>query len=384
MIGIESLAKISICFTGLLLATVASFAVASTPNSTSRVIDLEKTKEQLENEDLKQKQVLSALYDLNTKIRRSVLDRGQLLREQAQLEKSIFDLQEDIKENALAIQSQRARLAERLRAIYKFGESSMARFLFGNSNPTVLDRNLRILGVVAKQDRESIKNYIYDLKLLNSRKTKLAKRLDLMKANEAKLRARENKLVAEQKMKSKLLEGIKRNKAFAISRMQDLKRQAQALNIEDSSIVDSIYQASFMEMKGQLDLPVNGRLLRGYGLIQGGHDSSNGRSTWTLSHRGLAFDVERAESLRAIFGGVVVYLDQIPGMGRTMILDHGDHYYSVYAGQLLPQVRMGDEIKTAQVIATVESLPQKQDLYFEIRHFSETYDPKDWMKGLNL
>lgn len=339
----------------------------------------------LKKEDEKQRQVLSALYELNKKIKKSVLERGALLREQAQLETSIQDLQADIEEGDQTLVIQKALLAERLRAIYKFGGPSVARLLFGSVNATTLDRNLRILGVIAKQDRETIKNYIYDLKLLKTRKAKLDGRLASLKEIQNKIILKEAKLVAEQKTKAKLLEGIRKSKAFAISRLQDLKRQLQDMQVEDTSVLDALYKPSFSELKGQIQTPVSGKLVRSYGLIQGpGRDKKTSRNTWSLAHKGVLFEVPFGETVKNVFDGVVVYSEFIPGMGKTMIVDHGDHYYTVYSGYSEALVKEGDEVKQAQTLARLQNSERKNELYFEIRHFSETYDPKDWMKGLSL
>ncbi len=71
------------------------------------------------------------------------------------------------------------------------------------------------------------------------------------------------------------------------------------------------------------------------------------------------------------------------GFGRTLIIDHGDHYYSVYSNIEGIDVGLGDEVEQNQVVAKSGLDPARsiEGIYFEIRHFSEPADPSLWMKG---
>jgi septal ring factor EnvC (AmiA/AmiB activator) len=66
-----------------------------------------------------------------------------------------------------------------------------------------------------------------------------------------------------------------------------------------------------------------------------------------------------------------------------LVLDHGDHYYTVYAGTKDAVVTVGDQVQPQQKIASTgfSEIHGTQGMYFEIRHFSEPYDPKSWLKG---
>lgn len=365
-----------------------AFAVEGGDSSSESLLGQKvlEARETLEAEEQKQRRVLSGLYELNRKIKSSVVERGNLIRERSQLEESIENLEIEIQENTEALVLQKRLLSERLRAIYKFGGNSGARLIFGAANPTVLDRNLRILGVIAKKDRELITNYTFDLKNLAKRKERLVNRLSRLKEIETKILKKEQKLVAEQNIKNKLLTGIRKNKIFAINRIEDLKKQAGSINLEDSGLLDVIYRPSFGELKGELSPPVRGVLRQGYGMLKS--QAGESKNKWTLSHKGLLFAVPSKQEVQSVWEGTIAYVDRIPGYGQTIILDHGDHYYTVYSGAMRPLVQAGQAVTARQNIASFESSSSaviaSNELYFEIRHFSETYDPKDWMKGLSL
>ena len=107
----------------LILALMMSFNfVASTSGAAgvdSLARDFEKTKKSLEESEIKQRQVLSALYQLNKKIKKTVTERGALSQQKVQLEISIHSLEQKVGFLEEQSRSQRTLLAERLKVIYK-------------------------------------------------------------------------------------------------------------------------------------------------------------------------------------------------------------------------------------------------------------------------
>src|SRR5690606_8683854 len=84
---------------------------------------------------------------------------------------------------------------------------------------------------------------------------------------------------------------------------------------------------------------------------------------------------------KAVAKGKVVYIDRSRESGNTIIIDHGDHYYSVYSYVDDPAVKLDEEVQEGQVLAkSVHNHPFfGEGLYFEMRHFSEPIDPAKWL-----
>lgn len=83
--------------------------------------------------------------------------------------------------------------------------------------------------------------------------------------------------------------------------------------------------------------------------------------------------------VRAVFGGKVAFADRYGAYGRIVILDHGDHYYSVSGNLASVDVRLGDEITAGERLGTIGDEGQGPMLYFEIRHGAETLPPGPWL-----
>jgi len=85
--------------------------------------------------------------------------------------------------------------------------------------------------------------------------------------------------------------------------------------------------------------------------------------------------------IRAVLPGKVLYADWFKGFGNIVIIDHGDHVFTVsgYCSQLLKKA--GDEVAQGDAIGLVGSAGALKgpSLYFEIRHQGKAQNPMDWI-----
>jgi murein hydrolase activator len=94
---------------------------------------------------------------------------------------------------------------------------------------------------------------------------------------------------------------------------------------------------------------------------------------------GLEIHAPAGATVRAVFGGRVAFADRYGAYGRIVILDHGEHFYSVSGNLATVDVRLGDLISSGERIGTVGDEGQGPMLYFEIRHGAETIPPGPWL-----
>ncbi len=83
--------------------------------------------------------------------------------------------------------------------------------------------------------------------------------------------------------------------------------------------------------------------------------------------------------VRAVFAGKVAFADRYGAYGRIVILDHGEHYYSVSGNLGSIDVKIGDTLAPGERIGTVGDSDSGSMLYFEIRHGSQTIAPGPWL-----
>lgn len=360
----------------LLLMISSSLAFGETVERAAARIEAMRAK--VEKEEKARRQILSALYQINRQMRQQKTERGRL---RIQLEGA--------KENLRKVETQltglektsaemKMRLAERLRALHRMGGASVAQILFSSSSASQMDRNLKIMASLSARDRQAIVEYQKTLDEIEQRRNQMGQRVAQLQRLEAQLKSRDEKLQKDQALKSRLLRGVQRKHLFATNDLKRFKEQTRRAGFEDTSLLDALLRPSFYEQKGKLPGPIEKAVLsRRFGVEKAGENS------WVLMHKGLRWSAPVGSSVRAVFDGVVSWVGQIGTSGKTVVVDHGDHYYTVYSEVENVRVVPGQEVRQLEPLAMVgRSVFEKSyGLHFEIRHFSEPDDPQPWMKG---
>lgn len=370
--------------TWVMIFLICSSAAATTaprdPNLEKIAKEMQIAKENLEIQEVKQKKVLTALYSINKNLKKLVGEKADLEQQRNITDFQIQELNKKIDENVHQADLQRSQLADRLRAIYKLKGATLARFLFATKSSSDLERNLKILGVVAQRDLQLIKNYRQSTQDLNYRKDRLTQKLAVLKNVELELQQHEQKLQKEIQQKNNILAGIRRTKMFTQTQIKTLKDKSLKYDLADSGLMDLLLKPSFEAQRGILPKPVQGPVVKNFGLIKATDQP------YVLSNKGLFIEASPGSPVKAVFSGVVSFAGSLPGLGKVLILDHGDHYYTVYGNNSNLRVQLGQEVAQSQVIASSgrNNFDQQNGLYFEVRHFSEPYNPMDWVKGFSL
>lgn len=134
-------------------------------------------------------------------------------------------------------------------------------------------------------------------------------------------------------------------------------------------------EVPFAARRGALPLPTPGEIVATYGT----RPKASAQSI--LHSNGVLIAAHAGEPIHAIHEGLVMFADVLKDYGKVMIVNHGDHYYSLiaHAGELARKA--GESVKAGETIATVESTAagRGQKLYFEIRHHGKPVDPMEWL-----
>jgi len=127
--------------------------------------------------------------------------------------------------------------------------------------------------------------------------------------------------------------------------------------------------------EGRLDWPVDGSLLYRFGRVV---NPNNTTTRWN----GVGIAAPEGAPVKAVAPGTVVSVGQLGTYGLTVILQHGEGDYSVYASLSAASVRNGETVKKGETIGTVGvSDPDlKPHLHFEIRPKGHAVDPEKWLR----
>ena len=113
--------------------------------------------------------------------------------------------------------------------------------------------------------------------------------------------------------------------------------------------------------------PVEGHVLSAFG------SRSNG-----VANQGIDVAAPAGTTVVASRGGRVAFIgEEVPGYGKTIILDHGDDYHTVYACNSEVLVQTGQIVAQRQPIATVGTSGRatSPSLHFEIRRGHRPQNP---------
>lgn len=95
-------------------------------------------------------------------------------------------------------------------------------------------------------------------------------------------------------------------------------------------------------------------------------------------NKGMDISAPEGTPVRASKAGKVVFCDEwLKGFGKTVILDHGDSFQTVYAYNSLILVSVGDVVEQNMIIAKVGrgGRAKAPSLHFEIRRDGEPQNP---------
>jgi septal ring factor EnvC (AmiA/AmiB activator) len=127
---------------------------------------------------------------------------------------------------------------------------------------------------------------------------------------------------------------------------------------------------------GKLDWPVEGTIVYRFG-----RDTlpSGGVIRWN----GIGIAAAAGTPVKAVQAGRVRLVGQFGTYGLTILVEHGNGYYSVYSHLQTASVKLNDAVTKAQVIGTVGGLSSDYGphLHFEIRGENQiALDPADWLR----
>lgn len=163
------------------------------------------------------------------------------------------------------------------------------------------------------------------------------------------------------------------------SAAQEIERQIAAMEARRSyEAPPPGYFASgqpFASLKGKLPMPVNGEIVTHFGTYR------HPRLGTITENTGVDIQAPMGAPVRSVSDAQVGMVTWLRGFGNTIILDHQDGHYSVYAHLDEVHVAQGNWLRAGEVIGTVGDTGSLEGprLHFEIWQKRITQDPESWL-----
>jgi septal ring factor EnvC (AmiA/AmiB activator) len=250
-------------------------------------------------------------------------------------------IESNIKSLSDGLSTRKSKLAKRLQSTQMLKNNKWGTLL-GLKNITLLQRNLNTLRSINQHDLNFIHEQVYKLDELKQEKENLIRMNAEFDSLSQKLKQQEDLIIQEESEENKIL-------------------------IRDS-------KASLLLLKGQLVKPIQSTIKQNYGLIR--------TNQYMIYHRGYTFsslsDQNEQLPVQAVGPGKVIFRDVLNHWGESIILQHDGGYYSIYANVKNCIVQVEQKVHMSEKMCDSTS----DDLYFELRHFKITINPKNWIKDL--
>ena len=303
----------------------------------------------------------------------------------AQLQQQRADLQQKLA-------SQRAAIADLLRASYALGHGSDLRLLLDNDD---MDRTARALvySHYFQQDRlQKVQQITANLARLQTLQQQIAAEQQALQARRDQ-RAKQNQQLAQQRAAQQKLA------AEANATYQDQAQRLAALKQDEQSL-DSLVT----RLQKQIDEAMRAAAARvaeqqAAARRHGGTAPSplsvgdagadiRGNLPWPASGavhsygNGVLIRAPAGSEVRAVANGRVVYAGFLRGYGMLLILNHGNGWMSMYGNNEALLHRVGDAVKAGEAVGTAAPpTSANTGVYFELRHGIQPVDPRSWLKS---
>jgi septal ring factor EnvC (AmiA/AmiB activator) len=286
---------------------------------------------------------------------------------------------------ARRVEAAAAAAAGRLAARYKFGRLGSLAAVAAAGSPVELLRRQAALERILSHDEERLRAFAEDARELDRLEARLAAEEEHLKRRLAEYDRLLKAAARDRRAREALLAEIRGRRRLQLAAVERLEAAARELDRQLAAFVSRPETARpappaagsppLAAMKGLLPPPVVGRIIHLYGPYK------LPRANVTAFRSGIDIAAERGEPVRSVHGGRVLYCQWFKGYGNLVIIDHGEHYYSVYGHLEEIFTAEGRTVAPGDVIATVGDSASLEGgaLYFELRHHGKALDPSEWL-----
>lgn len=283
----------------------------------------------------------------------------------------------------------RATLQRRLVEIYKRGPLYSAEAMLTARSFGELVARYKYLHEIAVHDRSLVKRLETLRDEIARQRTELVKLRDAVAENRGDKLREEERLASLKKLRSNSLQQAQRSTQQIQQRLAQIRQSEARLGnviatIEAERVrtvaarpnAPRITSTLKSADAGRLDWPVDGPLLYRFGRVI---NPNNTTTRWN----GMGIAAPIGTPVKAVAPGTVVSVGQLGTYGLTVILQHGEGDYSIYASLQGASVRTGAAVRKGDTIGTVGvSDPDlKPHLHFEMRPKGRAVDPESWLRG---
>jgi murein DD-endopeptidase MepM/ murein hydrolase activator NlpD len=369
--------------TALVLTLVMVFAavppaVSAATSSSSIQDQLQDAQNQLKEGQEKQNSLIEQIDSINSQISQIEEEISAADEEIAKKETEIQEAQENLDNQKAKISKQNNDLNERLRAMYKSGETGILEVLLGSSDITELISNLDMIQLIYSNDQKVLEQMKTQYSAIEDEKNTLEKLQEQLKEQQNEKKQRESELESKKADVEELEQQVAQDNEALEAQIDELNKEAQQITseiqqgeIEASTSSDSTYSGSTMLWP----VPSSHRITSEYG------NRYHPILHVYKFHSGIDIGASQGSQILAANDGTVIYASTKGGYGNCVMIDHGGGVVTLYGHCSKLLVSTGEKVTRGQNIALVGSTGQSTGphCHFEVRINGSTTNPMNYL-----
>ena len=279
------------------------------------------------------------------------------------------------------VEAQRPLVEARLVELYKMGPPQYARLLLSADDLMSVGRAYRLIGSLARRDRERFETYRQTLTALHAARASLVARRAEVAALQVGARAARlalERAIASQTAVVEEIDARRDVTARLAGELEAIRQQLDAAHAELAAGASPTAISLALPLRlfrGEIEPPVPGEITVPFSAQQ-----ATGFGT-TEASGGIQLAAVPGESVYAVHEGEVVFAGPFEGLGTLVILDHGDEAFSLYGYLASLAVHEGVRVDERAWLGTTGASPTGDPVvYFELRIDGRPVDPVEWLK----
>lgn len=354
--------------------------------------EIEATKKRIQSESRKEKSSVRRVSNLSEEV--SLLQRllKEIKKEEKLLVADISRTGKQIAQSEVELDTIRVRYARRLVKMYKKGQLSNLEKIFSSTSwrqAVYRTKYLKIISDLDQKTHNTIRSLLIEIgRQKLSLESALRKKRRLKRDREKTLSQVRDKKRREQRELTKIRRSQKDLKTYLTEKQAGVK-QLEAIITKIREDIDRVEREDrirrqqralkakeFPKLKGQLAWPAEGRVITKFGR------QWNPKLKTTTENPGIDIKGKPGSEVRVVLGGIVTTITFIRGFGTTIIVDHGNGFYTVYSHVTNVEINEDSEVRGGDVIAYMgdSGSINGSQLHFEVWGEGKILDPEKWLQ----
>ncbi len=281
-----------------------------------------------------------------------------------------------VQEQLLSAQQQN--LARQIRAAYIIGRQDYLKILLNQEDPATVGRTLTYYDYFNRARAQRITDISNALERLEILDLDIQQETSAISSLQQEQQAQKQDLESSNLERRKILQALDQDYRGHSKKLKELQEDERSLSralqhIKALGLPPDTDYIAFAQLQKHLPWPLEGQVLQSFG---------DARGIGSLQWQGLLIAAQTGAKVQAVASGRVIFADWFRNFGQLLIIEHDNTYMSLYGHNQSLYKKVGDAVKSGEVIASVGNSggSQQAALYFELRQQGTPLDPLAWLQ----